>query len=59
MGSDESTVCLATPSQFLTTLLLEVPELRLLYHTQYDISESFHGTPQIVLFDSYDKFMSI
>ena len=25
----------------------------------YDISESFHGTPQIVLFDSYDKFMSI
>ena len=38
---------------------LEVPELRLLYHTQYDISESFHGTPQIVLFDSYDKFMSI
>ena len=38
---------------------LEVPELRLLYHTQDDISESFHGTPQIVLFDSYDKFMSL
>ena len=27
----------------------EVPELRLLYHTQYNISESFHGTPSVPL----------
>ena len=49
----------ATAEPFSFYQVLEVPELRLLYHTPYDISESFHGTPQIVLFDFYDKFMSI